>query len=121
MTARGRRILVVDDDATVALMYRQALSLEGYDIEIAAHGLEALERIEARRPDIVLLDIMMPVMDGWEVLERLRGMSDPPAVLVASASFDRARAIAAGAAACLVKPFSLVELRHCCRRILGIE
>ncbi|MCI4348306.1 MAG: response regulator [Thermoplasmata archaeon] len=120
MAPIGKRILVVDDDETVGTLYRQALQTQGFVVESALNGQQALERIEACRPDLILLDIMMPVMDGWEVLERLRHTPDPPLVVVASASFDRARAMEAGAAACFVKPFSLIELRHCCGRLLGV-
>lgn len=66
------RVLFVEDDASVAQMYRLKLELDGYVVEVAADGLEALERAKAVRPDIIFLDIRLPKLDGLGVLERLR-------------------------------------------------
>jgi two-component system response regulator MprA len=109
----------VDDDRVAAAIYRQVFELEGFAVEIAGNGLEALLAIDKHRPDVIVLDVLMPVMDGWEVLDRLRTLPAPPPVVVVSASVDLARAMAAGAAACLSKPFSLVELRVTCARLLA--
>ncbi|MEP7104601.1 MAG: response regulator [Chloroflexota bacterium] len=65
-------ILLVEDDRLIADMYRYQLAREGYDIEIAADGKLGLEAIRARKPDLVLLDLRLPVMEGFEVLEQLR-------------------------------------------------
>ena len=65
-------ILLVEDDRMIAEMYRYQLAREGYDVEIAADGRRGLEAIRAGKPDLVLLDIRLPVMEGFEVLEQLR-------------------------------------------------
>jgi CheY-like chemotaxis protein len=95
------------------------LTIAGYDVEDAADGYEALERVAARRPDLILLDLMMPVLDGWTVLDRLREMRDPPPVVVVSAYLDRGRAVAAGAAGYINKPFRSAELLEACERVLS--
>ncbi len=69
------RLLIVDDDRSIREALRTALEDEGFTVAVAANGAEALAKIEERHPRLVLLDLMMPIVDGWEVLDRLR--SDP--------------------------------------------
>src|SRR4051795_2631616 len=102
------RILVVDDEPDILLLLRFNLETAGHEVLLAADGMKALERIEADRPDAVLLDVMMPVLDGWGVLEKLRDHPDHPPVLVVTAypspaNEERARAL--GAAGFVKKPF----------------
>lgn len=106
-------VLVVDDDADIRLLLRLELAAEGYDVVTAEHGLEALELIGATDPRVVLLDVMMPELDGWGVLERL---DDPkPAVIVVSGlATDRDQhyrhAVELGALGFVSKPFDNEKL-----------
>ena len=109
------RVLVVDDDQSIAEVVRQALADEGYLVETASDGIEALERVQAYQPSVMVLDLMMPRLDGFGVLERLREMPEPgrPSVMVLSARSgqeDIARAIETGASDFMTKPFDLEEL-----------
>jgi DNA-binding response OmpR family regulator len=103
------RVLIVDDEPDILLMLRVNLSAEGYDTILAADGEKALERISEDAPDLVLLDVMMPVMDGWGVLNALKnnGQHAPPVIVVSAKSSDRdiAAALTLGAVAFITKPF----------------
>jgi len=115
---RGKLILVVDDEKAIRELLCRVLVIGGYEVEAAADGYEALERVSTRRPDLILLDLMMPVLDGWTVLDRLRDMPDAPPVVVVSAYLDRGRAVAAGASGYINKPFRSAELLEACGRVL---
>ena len=102
------RILIVDDEPDILLMLRLNLEAGGHEVVMAADGEKALERIDADEPDLVVLDVMMPVLDGWGVLERLQHHAAPPPVVVVSAKTadrDIAQALGLGAADYLTKPF----------------
>ena len=102
------RILIVDDEPDILLMLRLNLEAGGHEVVMAADGENALERIDADEPELVVLDVMMPVLDGWGVLERLQRRAAPPAVVVMSAKTadrDIGRALRLGAADYLTKPF----------------
>ena len=110
-----RKILVVDDDATVRTMVRDVLEAEGYDVQLAEDGFAALRRIDADRPDCVVLDIMMPGLDGHGVLARIRGGDGSRAlpVVMLTAAADDAQAWQAwsgGVDYFLAKPFDPSEL-----------
>lgn len=83
-----KRILVIDDEPTISETLRDILTGEGYEVDTAANGAEGLARIHEARPDLVLLDVMMPVLDGFGVLERLaqQSQSRPPVVLMSAGS-----------------------------------
>ncbi|MFL6206862.1 MAG: PleD family two-component system response regulator [Acidimicrobiales bacterium] len=102
-------ILIIDDDADIRLLLRLELSAEGHHITEAVNGRDGLEAIAADRPDLVLLDIMMPVLDGWGVLEALDPAEAPPIVVVTALASDGDRHIAelleAGAVDVISKPF----------------
>jgi len=107
------RILVVDDEPDILLLHRLNLEAAGHEVLLAADGMKALERIDADRPDCVVLDVMMPVLDGWGVLEALRERLDAPPVLVVSAKSSVAdidHALSIGAKAYLSKPFNAQTL-----------
>ena len=107
------RVLVVDDEPDVLLMLRMSLEDEGYDVVLAPDGQAGLDRMAEQRPDLILLDLMMPVLDGWAVLERKRLDGDDTPVLVLSAKSDPAdidRALALGAVDYVGKPFDLDRL-----------
>lgn len=115
------RVLVVDDEPDILLLHRLNLEAAGFAVLLAADGMKALERIAADAPDAVVLDVMMPVLDGWGVLDRLSTMPDAPHVLVVSAKSARedvTRAINSGAADFLVKPFNPEALVLSVRRLL---
>ena len=106
-------VLVVDDEPDILLLHRLNLEAAGHRVVLAADGITALERIDAERPDAVVLDVMMPALDGWGVLERLQGDGCPPPVLVVSAKStpdDVQRARDLGAADYLAKPCEPDEL-----------
>jgi DNA-binding response OmpR family regulator len=108
-------VLVVDDEPQVAWVLTWSLEAEGYRTLTARDGLAALRAIREHRPHLMLLDIMMPTMDGWSVLEEMRRLPDGerPRVVVVSALAslrDRARAAELGADAFVPKPFDVEEL-----------
>ena len=116
------RVLIVDDEPDILLMLRVNLEADGFETALAADGETALRRIAEERFDVVVLDVMMPVMDGWGVLQ---GLSDDPAaprvVVLSAKSSDRdvARALQLGAADYVTKPFSPVDLSELLTRVAG--
>jgi two-component system response regulator MprA len=106
------RILVVDDDPTIRQVIVFALSDEGFDVDEAKNGWAALEAVDRQHPDIILLDMRMPGMDGWEFVRRYRERPHPQApIIVLSAAQDTARRGAdVNAAGYLSKPFDLDTL-----------
>jgi two-component system response regulator MprA len=115
------RILVVDDEPAVREAVDRALRLEGYETELAADGAQALEALADRAPDALVLDLLMPYVDGLEVCRRLRAAGDHTPVLVLTARDavpDRVRGLDAGADDYLVKPFALEELLARLRALL---
>ena len=106
-------VLVVDDEPDILLMLRVALEASGHDAVLAPDGEAGLSRLQEGPVDCVLLDVMMPVMDGWGVLDAVAKLADPPPVVVISArSEDRdvRRALTSGAVDYVTKPFSLPKL-----------
>jgi DNA-binding response OmpR family regulator len=107
------RVLVVEDDPDLLFVLRVNLESEGLEPILAGDGATAFARIRAERPDAVLLDVMLPGLDGWRVLEELHALGDPVPVVVCSAkknAEDIARAEELGAVAYLTKPFDLRRL-----------
>lgn len=115
------RVLVVDDDRAVRESLRRSLSFNGYSVELATDGVEALEVINANRPDAAVLDVMMPRLDGLEVCRRLRSAGDDLPILVLTAResvSERVAGLDAGADDYLPKPFALEELLARMRALL---
>jgi two-component system response regulator MprA len=115
------RILVVDDERAVRSAVRRALTLEGYDVEEAEGGGPALVKLQASAPDAVVLDVLMPDLDGMEVCRRLRAADDRTPVLLLTARDavgDRVAGLDAGADDYLPKPFALEELLARLRALL---
>ena len=107
------RILVVDDEPDILLLHRLNLEAAGHEVLLAADGMKALERIDTDHPDCVVLDVMMPVLDGWGVLEALQDRDNPPPVLVVSAKSSAAdieHALSIGAKGYISKPFNAQRL-----------
>jgi two-component system, OmpR family, response regulator MprA len=106
-------ILIVDDDARVTSALRRTLAYEGYQLSVAENGERALSLARAKQPDLVILDLMLPGMDGLEVCRRLRAAGEGIAVLMLTARdavADRVAGLETGADDYLVKPFALEEL-----------
>ena len=106
-------ILIVDDDSRLTSALRRTLAYEGYSVSIAANGEAALATARAKSPDLVILDLMLPGMDGLEVCRRLRNAGDSIAVLMLTARdavSDRVAGLETGADDYLIKPFALEEL-----------
>src|SRR4030088_809526 len=118
--AEQPHVLVVDDDAKIAAALRRALIYEGYQVEVAPDGQIALNRARERMPDLAILDIMMPGIDGLEVTRRLRAEGDVPIPLLAAkdGTADRVKVLDSGADDYLVKPFAYEELMARVRALL---
>jgi two-component system, OmpR family, response regulator MprA len=115
------RILIADDDRAVRDALRRALALGGYDVELAADGLQTLDAVAQAAPDALVLDIGMPGVDGLEVCRRLRRAGDRVPILMLTARDaieDRIEGLDAGADDYLVKPFDVGELRARLRALL---
>lgn len=109
----AHRLLIVDDEDNLRSMLAAALSHHGFTVTTAENGREALDRIPVERPDLVLLDVMMPDLDGFEVCRRLRSAGDRTPVLFLTArdaTDDRVRGLTLGGDDYLPKPFSIDEL-----------
>jgi two-component system KDP operon response regulator KdpE len=113
-------ILVVDDEPRMVRFVRMNLDLEGYQVTAGGNGMEALEKVRDELPDLVLLDVMMPEMDGFETLERLREISTVPVIMltVKGEEEDRIRGLDLGADDYVTKPFSPHELASRIRAVL---
>lgn len=116
-------ILVVEDDADLRALVVMMLSPLGLDIKTAANGAEALTSIRGSHPDLVLLDMKMPVMDGWRFAEALRetDAAPPPIVVMTAAESPAQRATEIGADGWLAKPFDVEDLLRCVRRHMPAE
>jgi two-component system chemotaxis response regulator CheY len=120
--ARRSQVLVVDDNPDILEALGEILDAEGFQSHRARNGHEALERAEAVTPDLVLLDLLMPVMDGWELMRELRARgSEAPLVVLSADGSVPARVHELGATAFLRKPFELSELLALIRRLLGLD
>jgi DNA-binding response OmpR family regulator len=119
----GIRVLVIDDEAPIRLLCRVNLEAEGMEVLEAADGPSGLETARAEAPDVILLDVMMPGLDGWRVAEELlddeRTEGIPIVFLTARAELrDRARGIDLGGVDYVTKPFNPVELAPLVRQLL---
>lgn len=116
------RILIADDDPLLRALLVHRLTADGYEVATAEDGSQALEAIAQQQPDLIVLDALMPVMDGFEVLRRLKGggLSDAPVIMLTALKREQdiVGALKLGAADYLVKPFIPDELGHRVRRLL---
>ncbi len=112
MSETGQRVLVVDDESAIRRFLRAALSAQGYIVTEAANGREALNAVIASRPDLIILDLGLPDMEGVEITRRLREWSQTPVIIlsVREQEADKISALDAGADDYLTKPFSSGEL-----------
>ncbi len=118
------RVLVIDDEAPIRLLCRVNLEAEGMDVIEAADGPSGLDQAKGGDPDLILLDVMMPGLDGWQVAEQLleddRTSGIPIIFLTARAEFrDRAKGLDIGGVDYVTKPFNPIELAPLVRDLLG--
>jgi two-component system KDP operon response regulator KdpE len=107
-----RLILVVDDEPAIVRLVRATLQADGYAVATASRGEEALEFLDEQRPDLIVLDLMMPGIDGFETLRRIRTQSQVPVIMLTarSADIDKLRGLEGGADDYITKPFNPDEL-----------
>jgi DNA-binding response OmpR family regulator len=105
-------VLIADDEKNIVQLARMYLQAEGFSVETAASGKEALEKVKLAHPDLVVLDLMMPEMDGWEVCRRLRKESDVPIIMLTARGddVDKIVGLELGADDYMTKPFNAREL-----------
>ncbi len=108
----GTKILVVDDESAICEMLRVYLENEGYEIKTAGDGAEGVSYFKMYEPDLVLLDIMLPKKDGWQVCREIREISSKPVIMITAKGdvFDKVLGLELGADDFVVKPFDLKEL-----------
>ena len=108
----GRDILVVEDDYNISNLIYMYLVKEGFDVRLASDGAKAIQEFEKKAPALIVLDLMLPVMDGWEVCARIRETSRTPIIMLTAKSelFDRIHGLEMGADDYVVKPFEMKEL-----------
>ncbi len=107
-----RRVLVVDDEQSIQVLMLNILKGEGYEVAIASDGREALKTFFLWRPELVVLDVMLPQMDGWQVLERIREVSEAPVIMLSALAQEHqvVRGLKSGADDYVTKPFRMGEL-----------
>ncbi len=119
-----KRVLVVDDDPLVVKILRDPLEREGYDVSVASHGLEALKRVKEHRPDLIILDILMPLLDGFKVARLLKfdkRFKDIPIIVLTSRATEGERKMGeqVGANEFLFKPFRPPHVLEVVKRYLN--
>ena len=116
----GRNILVVEDDRNICDLIHMYLVKEGFDVRIAGDGGKAIEEFQKQVPDLILLDIMLPVMDGWSVCAKIRETSKVPIIMLTAKSedADKLMGFECGADDYLTKPFNILELKARVRALL---
>lgn len=112
MRDRRSKVLIVDDDHKLVEAIELYFSRVGYDVITAADGLQGMQQMYSQRPDLIILDVMMPKMDGWETCRRIREISDVPVIMLTARGqeSDRVMGLKLGADDYVAKPFSLKEL-----------
>jgi two-component system KDP operon response regulator KdpE len=113
------RVLIVEDEEKIINFIRLKLGLSGYEVIGAANGKEALDLARTAKPDVVVLDILMPVMDGFEVLKQLRTFSNVPVIVATAKEFTSDKALSLGANDYMLKPFKPDELMRKIENILN--
>jgi len=120
---RGRTVMIVEDDRVIVALLRHMLERRGYSVEVAEDGRAALSRIEGDPPGLVLLDVMLPFIDGFELIQRMRdapAWARVPVIMLTAKAQERnvVRALDSGASDYVVKPFKPEELAARVRRLL---
>ena len=122
---RTARVLVADDDPIILRLLQVNLGLEGLEVETAVRGEDAIQKAQRDPPDLVILDVMMPELSGWEVARRLKDderTADVPIIFLSARDqeSDRQRGQEIGMAAYVAKPFDPTELMQLVRRLCGL-
>ena len=115
------RVLIVEDDSALGLFLQKGLKLEGHEVELVCDGQTGLDHAQEHAPDLMVLDLGLPMKDGMQVLEEMQGRFGSTSVLVLTGRNgvqDRVRCLNLGADDCLLKPFSFSELTARCRALL---
>ena len=121
-----RKVLIVEDDGNIAELLHLYLEKEGFETQVAPDGGKGVELFRAFRPDLVLLDIMLPVMDGWSVLKKIRESDKTPVIMLTAKgeTTDKVQGLEGGADDYIVKPFEMKEVLariHAVMRRYGAE
>ena len=106
------KILIIDDDVNICELLRLYLEKDGFDVEVCTDGLKAIEAYEATNPDLILLDIMLPGMDGWQICREIRKTSQTPIIMLTAKgeTFDKVLGLELGADDYITKPFETKEV-----------
>ncbi|MCL7463457.1 response regulator [Phaeovulum sp. NW3] len=120
---RKRRVLIVEDEDNIAIALDYLMTREGYDHDRIANGAEAVDRIRRTHPDLVLLDVMLPEVSGYEICQQVRadaGLGDVKILMMTArgSALERRKGLALGADGFIAKPFELKELRAEVHRLL---
>jgi len=116
-----KKILIVDDEENIRFLYKEELEEEGFSVDLAKNGMEALEKLPLFQPDLITLDIKMPGMDGIEVLKRIREKERQLPIILCSAYGEYKQNFSTWASdAYVVKCADLTELKSTIRRLLGL-
>lgn len=112
MSQNKTKVLIVDDEVNICELIRLYVEKEGYDFVIANDGADAVNKFKSENPDIVLLDIMLPIKDGWQVCREIRAINDTPIIMLTAKgeTFDKVLGLELGADDYIVKPFEPKEL-----------
>ncbi len=108
----GAKILIIDDDSNISEMLSTHLEKDGYEVKVASDGVEGINYFKMYEPDLVLLDIMLPRKDGWQVCREIREISFKPIIMITAKgeTFDKVLSLELGADDFVVKPFEIKEL-----------
>ena len=122
----AKKALVVEDDINIAELLRLYLEKDGFTVSVAGNGAMGITEFEKFQPDLVLLDVMLPVMDGWSVLKEIRSSSKTPVIMLTAKgeTLDKVSGLEMGADDYIVKPFEVKELLariHAVMRRTGVE
>lgn len=120
----GYRVLAVDDDPVIQRLLEVNLEMEGYEVQLASDGWQAVDAARSFRPHVILLDVMMPNMDGWEACATIKqdpAMADTPVVFLSARAQDAdiERGTELGAAAYITKPFDPIDLLDLVAELVG--
>jgi DNA-binding response OmpR family regulator len=114
-----KRVLIVDDERAILTVLGIKLRVSGYDVMTASNGEEALYLVKSMRPDIMLLDVIMPGMDGFEVLQKVRAVSELPVIVISAKPENARKALSLGANDFLAKPLDVDEVVTKIEELLG--
>ncbi|HYN88674.1 MAG TPA: response regulator [Ardenticatenaceae bacterium] len=114
------RVLIIDDDERLLALARLSLSKDGAEVTTASTGREGLEQLQTIQPGLIILDVVLPDLSGWEILRRIRESSNVPVMLLSGrdSDVDKARGLDLGADDYLTKPFSFLEFEARVRALL---